>query len=135
MRSRLWLSAFVCALVAGCGVKELPVSGNVTWEGKPIEDGTITFLDADGKDASASKAAPIANGKYELKIKPGAKKVQINAFRESTKSDKKLDKKLFEAMGQVPKEQYIPKKYNTDTKLTANVAAGQTQFDFALTEK
>src|SRR5262245_19878905 len=105
-------AAFVLLAVAGCGERTYPVSGRVTFEGKPIESGSIIFEAADGGPGMASGG--IQNGKYELKSKVGKKKVSIEAIRNKPK----------EVDPQRALEQYIPPQYNIQSKLTAEVKPG-----------
>ena len=71
------LSAMGLALLVstGCG-PSTAISGAVTYEGQPVQQGWITFLPADGKGPVAGAA--IAEGKYQVdQIQPGKKTVQI----------------------------------------------------------
>jgi hypothetical protein len=64
----------------GCGGGNA-VSGNVTYNGQPVENGAITFLSADGEGPTAG--AQITEGFYRVKeIAPGEKIVQIEGFRD-----------------------------------------------------
>ena len=64
---------------AGCG-GGAAVSGNVTYDGQPVENGAITFVSADGKGPTAG--AQISEGFYRVKeISPGEKIVQIEEFK------------------------------------------------------
>ena len=61
--------ACVALIAAGCGdtsgvSKRYPIKGTVTYAGKPVETGEISFrsLDANGRDATGS----ITNGSYYL---------------------------------------------------------------------
>jgi hypothetical protein len=76
---RGWPFALAAALAAGCG-SAAGVSGEVTYDGQPVEDGRITFLPADGKGPSVG--APITGGKYTLDgIAPGPKVVKVEAVK------------------------------------------------------
>lgn len=63
-------------LLLGCG-GGLSVSGTVTYDGKPIEDGQISFLPAGGKGTPAG--APIVGGKYRVDegLTIGPRRVEI----------------------------------------------------------
>jgi hypothetical protein len=50
-------------LASGCGGKKGDVSGTVTYQGKPLPSGTITFLDARNEAVGSS---PITDGKYTI---------------------------------------------------------------------
>lgn len=116
-------------LLAGCGPsgpETFPVSGTVTWNGQPLPEGTILFAPADEK--GVPDVGQIVQGQYRLRAKPGKKKVQIFAERETGKIDP--------VMGAVPRESYIPARYNSQTTLTAEVTAGgKNEFTFDLTER
>ena len=67
-------------LVAGCG-SSTAVTGSVSYEGQPVESGSITFLPADGQGPSAGAA--ISGGQYRVdEIAPGEKIVQIVGLKE-----------------------------------------------------
>ena len=77
---RVGLAVLVAFLVAGCGGGMATVSGKVTYDGSPVEDGTITFLPADGKGPSAG--GKISGGSYVVdNLTPGPKVVQIVAVK------------------------------------------------------
>src|SRR4051812_34682504 len=113
-------------LAAGCGGPAgVPVSGTVSWDGKPMPDGKILFEDEDPKTPPAS--GDVKGGKYSLRVPPGKKKVRITASREVPGG------KVDPVMGGVPRQSYVPARYNSDTTLSADVkAAGNNQFDFPL---
>src|SRR5690348_6549122 len=67
-------------LLPACGSNLSSVSGEVSYEGQPIEKGRINFAPADGKGPTAG--GPIANGKYEVSgLLPGTKIVEITAVK------------------------------------------------------
>jgi hypothetical protein len=113
-------------LAAGCGKPAaVPVTGTVTWDGKEMPDGKILFEDEDAKIPPAS--GDVKAGKYELRVQPGKKKVRITASREVPGA------KVDPAMGGVPRQSYVPARYNSDTTLSADVKVGaENKFDFPL---
>ncbi len=70
---------FLLPLITGCGGSESVVSGSVTYDGQPIEKGSILFQPADGEGASCG--GPIENSKYKIETTPGKKLVQIVAVK------------------------------------------------------
>jgi hypothetical protein len=124
--------AFLAAatLVVGCGDAEKlgNVSGSVSYDGKPVETGSITFTAVDGKAPTAG--AEIKDGKYAAtKVPAGAAKVSISASRVIGK------KKAYNDAGspEVPiTESYIPAKYNAATDLKYEVRTGAQTKDFDL---
>lgn len=88
-RRRFWWAFTVCGLVlaAGCGKKMITVEGNVTWQGKAVDSGSISFAPADGKGPTLGGG--IKDGKYKLEgaggVTPGKKTVTIMAVRKTGK--------------------------------------------------
>jgi hypothetical protein len=118
-------------MLSGCGgssgLDTHPVSGNVTFDGQPVQEGRIQFRAVGGDQRAFS--GEIKNGLYVLEALAGKASVEIVAsrlvpgkFDESNPGEK------------VPVgEMYIPARYNSQTELTADVTAGKNQIDFALT--
>jgi hypothetical protein len=104
-------------LAAGCGQKVTEVSGTVTFDNSLVDDGDIIFEDPDGKITPA--AGKIVNGQYSVTVAPGSKKVRINASKPATKPDP--------VMGWNPIEPLIPKQFNTETTLTADLKPGKQE--------
>jgi hypothetical protein len=74
------LVATTAALLSGCGQSLANVSGTVTYDGKPVDDGYITFTPTDGKGKDVG--GPIAGGRYTVKeMPPGRKLVKVIAVR------------------------------------------------------
>ena len=79
------LAAIALASLAGCNTGRFPVSGEVTFNGKPIPEGTISFEPADRQGPTTG--GKIADGKYRLDGNsaplPGKKTVRIFAARKT----------------------------------------------------
>ena len=110
-------------MVTGCG-GETPVGdvvkGTVTLDGQPLAKGRISV--APTNDVGTTVGAEIVNGKFEFRIKPGPKTVQIT-------SEKSLGKqKIYPNDPTSPEqerfEQIIPARYNTNTELKMDVKKG-----------
>src|SRR2546421_11653224 len=70
----------VTALLSGCGSPPATVSGEVSYEGQPVDKGYISFTPSDGQGKDAG--APIANGRYKVADLPaGRKLVNIIAIK------------------------------------------------------
>ena len=130
-RSR-WSLAFALlltpVLLIGCGSDgptTYEVSGTVTFEGTPVEEGEIIFRSADG--VTGSWAGKIIAGKYTIQSTNGQKSVSITAY-EKTDSDFKAES------GEDAKivTMYIPEKYNKKTELTAEITSETNEYDFDL---
>ena len=131
------LSLFCCFVFAGCGGDALvPISGNVTFDGVPVEEGTITFMPETGTGTSGS--APISNGRYSVRVEPGRMIVQIFGLREPTPADQQIMNT--NPMGgspmmsdRPPLFQFIPMRYNLVTELRADIQGARRDLDFDLT--
>ena len=112
------LSLGVAVFVVGCGDTvsrpDRHVTGTVTFDGKSVLTGSITFRPVDGKSAQSS--GEIADGKFDLLVFPGKHRVEITAAR-PVPGGKDT------GMG-VPQETYIPARYNAKSELTAVVERG-----------
>ena len=113
-------------LACGCGPSEparQPVEGTVTIDGKPLPQGYIIFYPAEtGSDADTGT---IADGKFVLQTSPGTKRIEITATRPIPGTA--------DPLGQPNQEQYLPKKYNSQSVLTATVSAeDENRFEFPL---
>lgn len=124
--------ALLCVAFLGCGgsndgLQLYDVEGAVTFDGQPIENGKILFRKLDGDERGF--AANIINGRYKLQSLPGEARVEIRASR--------IIPGKFDMSNGEPEpvgEMYIPKHYNRDSELTANVSSeGENEFGFDLT--
>ena len=111
------------------------VRGLVTWEGEPIEEGTITFTPV-GDTKGSPTAASILDGAYTLNStmgpSVGPNKVQIIGMRSTGKTIKAVPP----ASGDIPQtEQYIPPKFNRSSTLEREIESGDNKYDFELTAK
>jgi hypothetical protein len=115
------------------------VSGTVTWQGKPLPLGTISFVPATGEEVSGTKTL-ITNGRYEFPNPPGLSAGSYKVKIES-KGKSKTTGPVSEAPRGVPdfrpinpdEPEQIPEKYNDETTLTAEVVAGSNAKNFDLT--
>ncbi|WP_020471090.1 hypothetical protein [Zavarzinella formosa] len=121
--------ALLFSAMIGCDskpeIKLVPVSGTVTLDGKPLADGLIYFKT---QATGATNSLPVKDGKFEGNVEAGDRRVEINAYKVRTEG--------FGQMGGEVKESLIPKRFNTESTLTAKVAAGSpNQFNFEVTSK
>ena len=116
----------VAVALTGCGgdtgPKTVDVTGMVSLDGTPVEEGQIYFRADDG---GATCSAPIREGKYECEVTPGAKKIEIIGYR--------IVPGKFEEVNpgeKTPvKEMYIPKKFNSKTSLTLSVGEDKDEME------
>ncbi|OWK37556.1 hypothetical protein FRUB_06676 [Fimbriiglobus ruber] len=123
------LAGLLACAASGCGPsgpKMVPVSGEVTFNGKPVETGDILFMPAEGH--AAPEGGRIVNGRYECTCVPGKKRVEVRATREIPGTSDSM------RGGRPRVEDYVPRQFNVDTTLTADVpAAGSNSINFPLT--
>src|SRR5262245_12971451 len=113
MRYLLATLGVAVLLFAGCQSDPfVDVSGTVTLDGQPLQEGEIIFLAPDSSTTPSS--GTIKDGQYKCRASRGMKKVQINSVRDTGR--KEMD-------GWPIRESIIPQRYNTKTELTADVGA------------
>ncbi len=116
-------------LLTGCsdeGSRELVnISGTVTFDGEPLEEGAIEFHPA----AGTTEGAVIENGKYTATISPGTNRVKITA---STEHPTRKMPNVEPDKPDVPEMvELIPAQYNENTTLSIEAKNGGTH-DFDL---
>lgn len=130
MKSPLGIAGLtVVVLFCGCSQdpKLFSVSGAVTFDGAPVADGDILFVPVD--PALGPEPGKIKDGKYTLKAREGKKRVEIRA-------SKVLPGGAKGAGGEPVPEEFLPRKYNDDSTLSAEVKSkGENKADFPLTGK
>ena len=119
-----WLGLCLLAAAVGCNRSEpkYPVQGDVRFKGTPIESGTMTLIPKSSR--ARTTVAPIVNGKYSMKVIAGDWTVNIRAVREKGIPDPKAR--------EVPREQYIPAKYNGDSKVVVTLPSEKKEFNYDL---
>ena len=128
------LAASLLGMCVGCGGSNLAtVRGTVTFDGEPVERGSIAFEPADGVGPVAG--GTIEGGKYllagEAGVTPGKKIVRITATRST---GKKIEAGPPEPAGTMVDEivSFIPEIYNQKSTLTVEIAAGEATHNFEL---
>ena len=143
-RRAAWATAVAaCLCSAGCGggsadgLDRKAVHGRVTLDGAPLAKGMISFDPAEGPPGAVPAGGVIVDGSYAIDPAmgptPGKYRVSIRSAGP--------DEPVADAPGPTPKPKKpaadpIPKKYNVDSTLTAEVQpTGATTADFELTTK
>jgi len=118
--------SWAVAAAAGCSPSDMvEVTGSVSWNGQPVEVGEIIFAPLD--KTRAPTAGRIRGGAYKLLAKPGKVRVEIQAVRKTGKRDPREGFEITEL--------YIPRRYNEESELLAEVTAdGENHFNFKLSE-
>lgn len=128
------------AFATGCGggaayegEKRLALSGKVTFDGQPVDGGSISFIPTNPKKKVSG--GDIIKGEYKVPEAKGAHtgphRVEIHWYRPTGKKIVDTD------MGGTKDEvvEAIPPKYHMQSTLNAEVTEGKTTFDFELTSK
>jgi hypothetical protein len=131
-RTGLVFCAAVAWTLCGCGEPPTgnPVTGRVTFQGQPLDQGSIEFSPAAGQGTVSG--GMIRDGQYTIPadsgLEPGLYHVRILSTEgPASRTD--------EMPGEVktPPKQRIPVEYNSETTLQAEIkAAGENKFDFAI---
>jgi hypothetical protein len=88
---------FIAGLAVGCGSSPGTVSGTVSYRGKLLEHGSVTFQAADGFMCQANIGS---GGKYEIRnVAPGKVKVAVVSY--SSRMHEEM-KQFVDQMKQVP---------------------------------
>lgn len=133
----------VCTIIAlcvllgcGAGVTHVAVSGDVTFDGEPVQDGQIAL---EPQGAGTMVFGVITAGRYSIPAEygpqPGNYLVRITANRPTGKQAAK-DAFLTDDVPLEINEQFIPAKYNTGSKLEIQIEnSAKVTKDFHLTSK
>ena len=122
----LLVIAAIVLLTTGCseGLPRAEVHGKVTLDGKPIPQGDIRFVPTSGPVWSAK----ITDGNYTTAGTKGAPvgklRVEIQAFRTPPNFPSSLP--ADGSADGVPMEQYLPAKFNLESKLEMTIEPGAT---------
>ena len=125
-----WGLGLVAAiLVGGCGSSDglVDIGGTVTFDGQPISEGRIQFRMTEGD--KQAYAGMIEDGKYKVRVAPGAALVEIRASRPVPGKFEEVNPGEPEQVG----EMYIPEKYNSRTELKVTVSGPKEDQNFDLT--
>jgi hypothetical protein len=130
------LAALATWFASGCGPRtdRLPVSGNVTLDGVPLEDGVIRLTSV-GTERILASGAMIQNGEFDIPadkgLRPGTYHVEINAPDES--APPMITRQTPGGPGIPTQPDRIPPEFNVDSQNTIEVAAdGENHFEFEI---
>ena len=136
VRSSCQIAIAVSSLIAistiGCGGSGANVSGTVTFDGRPIANGTITFQPTEDSSLQNPIQARINDGSFSIEshqmLLPGKYEVAIRAERVA--GQVQSDEGSTEMVDRI--EQFIPVIYNSKTMLTAQVDGDVENLQFEL---
>lgn len=115
--------AIIALTIGGCfGDGKVDVHGAVSVDGQPVDQGTIRFEPSDGQ--GPTDGGPIQAGKYSAHLRPGDKKVHIEAYKQVGEQQQNPAD---------PSSPVLP-VYEPiiSTKVAAQVAGGRNDLDFHL---
>ncbi|MCH2129085.1 MAG: hypothetical protein MK179_08070 [Pirellulaceae bacterium] len=111
--NRNCLVVMVATLLMGCGPsgpKTYSVSGTVSLDNQPLETGKIFLIDPAGR--LDSDVGDIADGKFKFRAKPGSKRVELRAERQTGE---------ISHFGGAVTAEALPARYNSQSTLTEEV--------------
>jgi hypothetical protein len=139
-RQPAWSTAALAAVfaigISGCGAdgpEVVEVEGTVLVDDRPLDMALVKFIPESGMRQSVAMTDD--QGKYRLRFTndrygavPGRHKVIITSAVPASPDD---------GLGKPfpGRKEILPKKYNDETELVAEVSASNTTFDFNLTPK
>jgi hypothetical protein len=130
----LWTAVGLLSLV-GCAKQDttgrLPISGKVTFQGAPLESGSIQFRsEPDGQQGSG---APITNGEYTVPAKSGLAPGKYKVLISSGIAGQPIPEGQAPGESGPPMEDRIPAEYNANSDKFVDVSADkENKFDFAI---
>ncbi len=132
LKSALVVISVGILCVLGCGPNDnrQALTGTVTWQGSALSKGVITLYP---KGNGSTVGCEIVDGKFSIDAvngaTPGNYRVEIIAFRPTGKTEFDIDQNKKVSID----EQYLPKEFNSASKLEAEVAVGKpNSFEFRL---
>ena len=148
MRQALLFLFLVFAMVAGCQQDEkrsyANVSGTVTYNGTPIEQGFITFQ----MEGNPPTTMDIVNGKFNGQAMVGSNKVSVSAKKRNEKAPALRPEALAQIQGyqkfKKPEEggpsgeldlnmvEYIPPEWGSASKQTRMIEPGNNELQFEI---
>lgn len=138
-------SAMLCVTLlglAGCGgaqadpLQRVAVTGKVTLDTKPIDEGAISFVPVDGGTAATASGGVITAGEYQIPQESGLAAGNYRVVITSPEpGPKRSGDDLMNNPGP-PRKERVAAKYNLKSELQAAIKAGApNKFDFAVTSK
>lgn len=120
--------ASVALLMTGCGggSQGVTVSGTVTYDGKPVPQGSITFAPADGKGASVG--GEIRNGQFTVTgVPPGEKIVSVTGGEPIQHAQSSEELAQMAARGEKPREGWTIPPHAKGNNQRITISTNRTQ--------
>jgi hypothetical protein len=123
-------STVVILLMAGCGASKSSVTGEVSFAGRPIENGSVRFFPVESTPGPGAVTA-ISDGRFEIGeqqgLVAGKYVVQITAVQKTGRIIR--SESWVETGPQEEERQIIPAKYNLRSELHAEFLPGPNTYD------
>lgn len=128
------LTAACLLAAAGCGEKptqgRLPVSGQVTFKGAPLDSGSIQFMPPDS-GGQFGGGAVIANGQYSIPENQGLPVGKYKIVISAGDPNRPVPEEQMPGETGPPAEERIPAEYNVNSDKVVEVSADKENvFDF-----
>jgi hypothetical protein len=131
-RAIVFVAVCVCPVLGGCGGSASSVSGEISYAGKPIENGSIRFFPTQGTEGAGAIAA-ITDGKYSVDadrgLIAGSYMVQVTAMQKTGRVIR--PKEVMPGDDPSPQQeelQIIPAQYNTTSSLGVDLQPGENTY-------
>lgn len=121
MKAGTCLALLIALSVAGCGgsdgAKKVKVAGQVTMDGRPLQDASIQFIPSGG-DGKGATGLTDAEGKYQMLVPAGDYKVVISKVKGGTVKNPDPEETMSEfelgpsGKGIALPKQLVPEKYS-----------------------
>lgn len=118
---RIWIVALMAWVTAACGPRALEtvaVSGRVTYDGAPIANGSICFVNVDRR--VAPQVLTITEGRYRGRVVVGDKRLEVRGMRQGEVSESAATGP--QDGGTPGLRNFIPAAYNDASMLTHSLA-------------
>ena len=115
----------------------MAVTGTVKLDGQPLESGRLTLVPIEGTQ-SPSAGAEIIDGEFEIDANKGPR---VGAFRVEIRSQRPTGKKIAAGSPAPPGTmvdemvEAVPARFNKESKLRADLKAGNNPLTFELQSK
>jgi len=125
------LALLAASVLAGCSSdNHRAISGEVSYNGEPVDGGSIVFLPSGGEGPKG--AAEIVGGKYSIPaqqgLPPGTCRVEITWAKPTGKQIPSGDP----GMMMEERIEAIPAQYNSASTLSVEITAGENVHNFPL---
>jgi hypothetical protein len=131
-------------IIIGCSNNNpqgrVPVRGEVTFDGKPLEQGDILFSSVEGTTPMVATGSPIKNGKFSLSAEQGlipnqTYLVQFRSVEEIPGTRKETNNLLKNGADRVKFRSILPSRYGVKSKETVTATEKSPNvFQFDLTK-